>query len=70
ALDKLLRLLTPLIRFSNHKTVIVLKGSKAPDEIAAASKKLELLGYSQPEILTLGSNKAPETATVVRTMLK
>ena len=70
ALDKLLRLLTPLIRFSKHKTLIVLKGSKAPDEIAAASKKLELLGYSQPEILTLGSNKAPETATVVRTMLK
>jgi len=70
ALDKLLRLLTPLIRFSKHKTIIVLKGSKAPDEIAAASKKLELLGYSQPEILTLGTNKAPETATVVRTMLK
>ena len=70
ALDKLLRLLTPLIRFSKHKTIIVLKGSKAPEEIAAASKKLDLLGYSQPEILTLGSNKAPETATVVRTMLK
>lgn len=70
ALDKLLRLLTPLIRFSKHKTIIALKGSKAPDEIAAASKKLELLGYSQPEILTLGLDKAPETATVVRTMLK
>ena len=70
ALDKLLRLLTPLIRFSNHKTIIALKGSKAPDEILAAGKKLELLGYSQPEVLTLGLDKAPETATVVRTRLK
>lgn len=70
ALDKLLRLLTPLIRFSKHKTIIALKGSKAPDEIVAASKKLELLGYSQPEVLTLGLDKAPETATVVRTTLK
>lgn len=70
ALDKLLRLLTPLIRFSNHKTIIALKGSKAPDEILAAGKKLELLGYTQPEVLTLGLDKAPETATVVRTRLK
>lgn len=70
ALDKLLRLLTPLIRFSEHKTIIALKGSRAPEEIAAAAKKLELLGFSQPEVLTLGLNKAPETATVVRTSLK
>jgi len=70
ALDKLLRLLTPLIRFSKHKTIIALEGSKGPDEIVAASKKLELLGYSQPEVLTLGLDKAPETATVVRTTLK
>ena len=62
--------LTPLIRFSKHKTIIALKGSKAPEEIVAASKKLELLGYSQPEVLTLGLDKAPETATVVRTTLK
>jgi 16S rRNA (guanine527-N7)-methyltransferase len=70
ALDKLLKMLTPLIRFSNHKTVIAMKGSKAPEEIAEAGKRLETLGYSQPEILTLGLNKAPETATVVRTSLK
>ena len=70
ALDKLLRLLTPLIRFSEHRTIIAMKGSKAPEEIAAAAKKLELLGFNTPEILTLGLNKAPETATVVRTSLK
>jgi 16S rRNA (guanine527-N7)-methyltransferase len=70
ALDKLLRLLTPLIRFSEHRTIIAIKGSKAPEEIAAAAKKLELLGFNSPEILTLGLNKAPETATVVRTSLK
>ena len=70
ALDKLLRLLTPLIRFSEHRTIIAMKGSKAPEEIAAAAKKLELLGFNSPEILTLGLSKAPETATVVRTSLK
>jgi 16S rRNA (guanine527-N7)-methyltransferase len=70
ALDKLLRLLTPLIRFSEHRTIIAMKGSRAPEEIAAAAKKLELLGFNSPEILTLGLNKAPETATVVRTSLK
>ena len=70
ALDKLLRLLTPLIRFSEQRTIIAMKGSKAPEEIAAAAKKLELLGFNSPEILTLGLNKAPETATVVRTSLK
>jgi len=70
AWDKLLRLLTPLIRGSEHKMVLALKGSKAEEEIANASKKIQLLGYSQPEVLTLGLNKAPETATVVRMMLK
>lgn len=70
SLDKLLRLLTPLIRFSEHRTIIAMKGSKASEEIVAAAKKLDLLGFSTPEILTLGLNKAPETATVVRTSLK
>lgn len=70
ALDKLLPLLTPLIRGSVARQVLAIKGSRAPDEIAAASKKIELLGYAQPEILTLGLNKAPETATVVRMLLK
>lgn len=70
ALDKLLRLLTPLIRGSKHKTVLAMKGSRAPEEIAEAAKKIELLGYAQPEILTLGLHKAPETATVVRLVLK
>ncbi len=70
ALDKLLKLLTPLIKDSKLKTIIAMKGSKAQEEIVDASKKLSALGYSQPEILTLGLNKAPETATVVRTSLK
>lgn len=70
ALDKLLKLLTPLIKDSKLKTIIAMKGSKAQKEIMDASKKLSALGYSQPEILTLGLNKAPETATVVRTSLK
>jgi len=47
-----------------------LKGSKAPQEITAASGRLELLGFDTPEILTLGLDKAPETATVVRIRLR
>jgi 16S rRNA (guanine527-N7)-methyltransferase len=47
-----------------------MKGSKAQEEITEAQRRLETMGYSQPEILTLGLNKAPETATVVRTSLK
>lgn len=70
ALDKLLRLLTPLIRGSELKTVLAIKGSKAPEEIAAAAKKIEALGFAQPEIINLGLHKAPETATVVRLVLK
>ncbi len=70
ALDKLLKLLTPLIKDSKNRTIIAMKGSKAQEEITEAQRRLETMGYSQPEILTLGLNKAPETATVVRTSLK
>lgn len=70
ALDKLLKLLTPLIKDSKNRTIIAMKGSKAQEEITEAQRRLENMGYSQPEILTLGLNKAPETATVVRTSLK
>lgn len=70
ALDKLLRFLTPLIRGSKTRTILALKGSRAQDEIAAAAKKIDQLGFSTPEILTLGLDKAPETATVVRLVLK
>lgn len=70
ALDKLVRLLSPLIRGSEGKTILALKGSKAPEEIESASDRLELLGFDNPEILTLGLGKAPETATVVRIRLK
>jgi 16S rRNA (guanine527-N7)-methyltransferase len=70
ALDKLLKLLTPLTRGSNLKTVLALKGSRAPDEIAEAKPRLQRLGFGEPEILTLGLGKAPETATVVRIILQ
>ncbi|MDG2497827.1 MAG: 16S rRNA (guanine(527)-N(7))-methyltransferase RsmG [Aquiluna sp.] len=70
ALDKLVRLLSPLIRGADGKTILALKGSKAPQEIEDASGRLELLGFGVPEILTLGLGKAPETATVVRIRLK
>ncbi|MEY4409853.1 MAG: rRNA ((527)-N(7))-methyltransferase RsmG [Actinomycetota bacterium] len=70
ALDKLLKLLTPLTRGSNLKTVLALKGSRAPEEIAEAKPRLQRLGFGQPEILTLGLGKAPETATVVRIILQ
>lgn len=69
ALDKLLRLLTPLIRGTKGGTVLALKGSKAPEEIQLASKRMARLGFGEPEILTLGQDKAPETATVVRIRL-
>ena len=70
ALDKLLKLLTPLIRGSEGKTVLAMKGSRAPEEILDAKKRLELLGFDVPEIITLGEGRAPETATVVRIKLK
>jgi 16S rRNA (guanine527-N7)-methyltransferase len=70
ALDKLLKLLTPLTRGSNLKTVLALKGSRAPEEIAEAKPRLQRLGFGEPEILTLGLGKAPETATVVRIILQ
>ena len=69
ALDKLLRLLTPLIRGTKGATVLALKGSKAPEEIQLASKRMARLGFGEPEILTLGQDRAPETATVVRIRL-
>lgn len=70
ALDKLLKLLTPLTRGSNLKTVLALKGSRAPVEIAEARPRLQRLGFGEPEIMTLGLGKAPETATVVRIILQ
>ncbi|MEY5023246.1 MAG: rRNA ((527)-N(7))-methyltransferase RsmG [Actinomycetota bacterium] len=70
ALDKLLKLLTPLTRGSNLKTVLALKGSRAPEEITEAKPRLQRLGFGEPEILTLGLGKAPETATVVRIILQ
>ena len=70
SLDKLIRMLSPLIRGSVGKTILALKGSRAPDEITAATERLERLGFDTPEILTLGLNKAPETATVVRIRLR
>lgn len=70
ALDKLLRMLTPLTRGSELKTILAMKGSRAPEEILQAKTRLERLGFLEPEILTLGLGKAPETATVVRLMLK
>ena len=70
ALDKLLKVLTPLTRGSNLKTVLALKGSRAPEEISEAKPRLQRLGFGEPEILTLGLGKAPETATVVRIILQ
>ncbi len=70
ALDKLLKLLTPLTRGSNLKTVLALKGSRAPEEISEAKPRLQRLGFGEPDILTLGLGKAPETATVVRIILQ
>lgn len=70
ALDKLLKLLTPLIRGSEGKTVLAMKGSRAPEEILDAKKRLEILGFDAPEIITLGLGRAPETATVVRIKLR
>ena len=69
-LDKLLKLMSPLISDSTKGTVIALKGSKAQQEIEESAKILAKFGYSIPEVLILGSGKAPETATVVRTFLK
>lgn len=68
ALDKLVRMLTPLI-VASRGTVIAMKGSRAGEEIEEARAKLTKLGYLEPEIVTLGLGKAPETATVVQIKL-
>ncbi len=70
ALDKLLKLLTPLIRGSSQKTVLAMKGSRAPIEIVEAQSRLANLGFEAPEIITLGQGRVPETATVVRIKLR
>jgi 16S rRNA (guanine527-N7)-methyltransferase len=70
ALDKLLELLTPLLRGSELQTVLAMKGSRAPVEIEEATVRLKRLGYGEPEIITLGLARAPETATVVRVRLR
>lgn len=70
ALDKLVRLLTPLTRGSKLKTILAMKGSRAPEEIQQAKSRLDRLGFAEPEIITLGMGKAPDTATVVRLRLK
>lgn len=70
ALDKLLKLLTPLIRGSKEKTVLAIKGSRAPVEILEAKSRLATLGFDSPEIITLGQGSVPETVTVVRIRLK
>lgn len=70
ALDKLVRLLTPLTRGSKLRTILAMKGSRAPEEILLAKSRLDRLGFGEPEILTLGLGKAPDTATVVRIKLK
>lgn len=70
ALDKLLKLLTPLTRGSRLRTVLALKGSRAPEEIAEAKPRLGRLGFGEPEIITLGVGITQETATVVRIILQ
>jgi 16S rRNA (guanine527-N7)-methyltransferase len=69
SLDKLLKLLTPLIRGSKRKTVLAMKGSRAPEEILDAKNRLQHLGFGPAEIITLGQGRVPETATVVRIKL-
>lgn len=70
ALDKLLKLLTPLTRGSRLRTVLALKGSRAPEEIQEAWPRLLRLGFGEPEIITLGVGITAETATVVRISLQ
>ncbi len=69
ALDKLLKLLTPLTRGSQHRTILALKGSRAPEEISEARPRLQRLGFGEPEVITLGLGITSETATVVRIIL-
>lgn len=70
AMDKLVKIFAPLTRNSKEKTILALKGSKAAEELEVAKPRLKKLGFAEPEILTVGLGKAPETATVVRVKLK
>jgi 16S rRNA (guanine527-N7)-methyltransferase len=69
AMDKLVKMFTPLLRGGKGKTILALKGGRAAIELEEAKPRLKKLGFGEPEILTVGLGKAPETATVVRVKL-
>ncbi|MGH3275708.1 MAG: 16S rRNA (guanine(527)-N(7))-methyltransferase RsmG [Streptosporangiaceae bacterium] len=47
-------------------TVLAIKGARASDEVARASKELRLLGVTDLAVLQVGSDKVSPPATVVR----
>lgn len=67
SLDKLLKLCVPLLKSGG--SVIALKGSKASEEIAAATKLQKKLGIKSFEILVCGEKFLAEPTSVVKTRL-
>ncbi len=67
ALDKLLRICTPLLKPGG--SVLALKGSKAAQEIADAEKLRKKLGIKSFEIVVCGDQFLPEPTSVVITKL-
>ena len=67
SLDKLLKLCVPLLRSGG--SVIALKGSKAAEEIAAATKLQKRLGIKSFQISVCGEKFLAEPTSVVKTRL-
>ena len=61
-LDKLLGWSVPLT--TPEGAVVAMKGSRAPEEIAGATKTLRRLKCAEPEVLTVGAELEPPTTLV------
>lgn len=64
ALSKLVPLCAPLLRAGGE--LILLKGARVAEEVAAAEKALRKARVSDPEVLVLGEGIVPEVTRVFR----
>lgn len=63
-LERLLRWSMPLVAPTG--AMVAMKGSSAADEVAAVEGILAELGCAEPEVLTLGAGRLPESTCAVR----
>lgn len=65
ATDKLLKLLTPLVRAGKDGRVIAIKGQKVQQEIADAAKVIQRLKLAEVSTTVLGESRIPESVTLL-----